>query len=300
MELWKETLNKVYLEDVPNIVSATATWTKDGVSQGGLAVTEDTVNNWWTATLPYIQNECTVGINWIFSVVGSGTFTRTDSYEVITPLLTLREIRGIWADITDDKAKELESVVRYVIQSYTGQSFGKRTKSLVVQGAGDNALELPERLSILIGISTLVAELNPSAAVIVADGWYLKKKYSEPLSTVNTTNLYFEGTDYSEYGVVISPPKTVGGRYWTDDYPFTITGVWGYPAVPQAVQEAAKLLANDYACNDTLYRDRYLESIRSADWSLRFNERAYLHTGNVRADQLLDKYIMRHFGWAVI
>ncbi len=83
-----------------------------------------------------------------------------------------------------------------------------------------------------------------------------------------------------------------------NDYPFEITGDWGYKSVPAPVKEAARLLVNDYACSEQLYRDRYLESIKAADWRLQFSSRAWEYTGNVRADQLLSEYVI--LDWAVI
>lgn len=319
MELWKETINKVYLEGDSGW-TPTATYAKDGVSAGSLSPTWNTTDLRFEATLPYILDECTVTVTWTFSVPGTGSIVKTDSYEIITPLLTKREIRKVWDDSTDDEVLEIEAAVRYIIQAHTGQVFGKRNKSLVVPGAGESALALPERLISITGLKTLSAILNPSSLAIVADGWYLKKRYTDALSDIPNDSVYWDGEgDYAVpefpeeaphglghvrdrfgHGQIIANPRNqYTGTTWREDYPFTITGAWGYNVVPSPVKEAAKLLINDYACSEQMYRDRYLDSIKSADWRLQYNAQAFLQTGNVRADQLLSDFVMKR-GWALI
>lgn len=99
-------------------------------------------------------------------------------------------------------------------------------------------------------------------------------------------------------GVTVAPTASGGATKWKSDYPFEITGDWGYERVPEPVREAARLLVNDYACSEQLYRDRYLESIKAADWRLQFSTRAWDHTGNARADHLLAEFVL--MDWWVI
>jgi len=319
MELWKEVFNDVYLEDVPDVSTASATWTKNGVAQGSIA-TSEVSGSVWKATLPYIQDECDVTVTWSFTLAAGGAYTKTDYYEIVTPLLNMREIKAVWPEATDTEAKNVESAVRHIIQANTGQTFGKRTKTLSVRGAGDMALALPERLMSITGIATLYSTLDVNAVIIIADGWYLKKSWSETTAIEPPpTETYFGPFDGDEPGpwedgtIRLSDGSYVGtlkprgpvisfgssATVWADDYPFNITGTWGYQAVPQPVREAAKLLINDYACSEQQYRDRYLESVKSADWRLQFTSGAYARTGNVRADQLLYDYVVER-GWAVI
>jgi hypothetical protein len=319
MDLWKEeTANKVYLEG-ESTWTVTATYTKNGVNAGSIDVAWNTTDLRWEATLPYLLDECTVNVVWSFQIPGGQYITKTDSYEIITPLLSRREIKRIVTDATNDDVTRIEAAVRYIIQSHTGQAFGKRTKSRVVVGAGEDAIALPERLLSLTGISTLTATLNPKSIVLIADGWYMKKRWSDAVTTLENDSLYWYGQGYSEpevfpseaphglghspnrfgHGKIISAPGRNSGTVWKDDYPFTITGTWGYDNIPTPVVEAAKLLVNDYACGDHVYRDRYLDSVNASDWQIQFNALAYLQTGNVRADQLLNDFVMKR-GWAVI
>lgn len=320
MELWKETINKVYLEgDAAWAVSAA--YAVNGTSAGALSVSWDTINLRWEGTLPYLLNECTIDVTWTFTVPGSGQIVKTDSYEVITPLLSKREISKILDNAaTNEEIVEIEAATRHIIQAHTGQAFGKRVKSQVVIGAGETALALPARLISITGLSTLTSVLNPESVIVIADGWYMKKHWSDVISSLTNNNVYWHGEGYYNpedfpesappgfghvpdrfgHGPIISAPgRRQSPTIWKDDYPFTIAGTWGYERVPDAVAEAAKLLINDYACSEGIYRDRYLESVKAADWSIQFNAQAYLHTGNVRADQLLNDYVMKR-GWAIL
>lgn len=269
--------------------------------------------------------------------VPDDSFKETYSYEVVTPLLSKQEILRIFDDegVSDEEVWEVEAAVRHVIQAHTGQKFGyDRGKTLTVEGHGEHVLRLPERLVAITGVNTMTSSLDVSAFITVSDGWYLKKAWAQatPLDTptnsqywgditdgVFNNNIYDDSDDgynpgYNGAGQLVDPTLTPvsarpggvtvapgsAGRStpWKNDYPFEITGDWGYKTVPAAVKEAAKLLVNDYACSESAYRDRYLESIKAADWRLQFSSRAWEATGNARADYLLSEYVI--LDWAVI
>lgn len=275
-------------------------------------MTPTTVGSVSSVTLPYFQSEGTVEVSWSFSIPSVGDFTDVQIYDVVTPYLTKAEVKTIWPEATDQQALDVEAVVRHVINAHTGQSFGYSEKSITVEGHGESALRLPERLIELTGLSTLTATLNVNRSIIVSDGWYLKKGWTDSVTVLTTTDEYFSGTDVNNYAdegepgyekpshghIIIAPGANASPTPWRDDYPFTITGKWGYITVPQPVREAAKLLVNDYACSEVAYRDRYLESIKAADWRLQFSSSAWRYTGNVRADQLLSQYVL--LDWAVV
>lgn len=288
--------------------------------------------------LPYLQSDANdVEVIWHFTIdsVPDESFEETFSYEVVTPLLTKQEVLAIFPEASASEVIEVEAAVRHIIQAHTGQKFGfDRNKTLTVEGHGETVLRLPERLVSIAGVSTLTSALDTSAFIIVSDGWYLKKAWARatPLETptdsqywgditdgVFNNNIYDDSDDgfnpgYNGAGQLVDPTLTpvsarpggvtvapgASGRStpWKNDYPFQITGDWGYKTVPANVKEAAKLLVNDYACSEIAYRDRYLESIKAADWRLQFNSRAWEYTGNVRADQLLSEYVI--LDWAVI
>lgn len=272
-------------------------------------------------TMADTANEGSISVEWNFAINGVST-TKSDYFDVVTPYLSISEVKKIWPEATDEQAKDVEAAVRHVINAHTGQSFGYGTKSITVEGHGETALRLPERCIEVTGFSTLNANLDPRSVIVVSDGWYLKKSWAAEVSTISSDSSYwgdyrdgvFDHSIYSDPdgdgegpfigplserpGGIIVAPGAGRATSWRQDYPFKITGVFGYKTVPAPVKEAAKLLVNDYACPEALYRDRYLESVKAADWRLQFSSSAWDHTGNVRADQLLSEFVL--LDWAVI
>lgn len=329
MELLRGTAPKVtFYGPTPDTSIDTVTYSVNGVVP--IVATEAPVEgdtSAWEIQLPYLgadTNDVEVVWNFTIDSVPDETLEETFSYEVVTPYLTVREVKAIFPEASDEEARDVEAAVRHIINAHTGQSFGfDRSKTITVEGHAGGALRLPERLVELEGISTLTSVLNPAAAIIVSDGWYLKKGWADALSAIESTSQYwgdytntlFDNNIYSDPdgdgrppivgplgvrpgGVINAPGSSGGSTPWKNDYPFQITGNWGYKTIPAPVKEAAKLLVNDYACSEQLYRDRYLESIKAADWRMQFSSQAWDHTGNVRADQLLSEYVI--LDWAVI
>lgn len=225
---------------------------------------------------------------------GADTFKRTTSVDVVTPLVPLSELRTAFTDTnwTDSELMELEGAVRTFVESYTRQSFGYEVTTVSVTGSGEKKLALPKRLISIESITSAV----PGFFTLSNDGWsliwrgnnYLTIKEMPPDEFVDNT-VYVSGVIY------------VPDSYWTKfrrGERYDITGEWGYYTVPDDVREAAKILAADLASGDSLYRDRYLDQMKSGDWMLMFNKGAFRGTGNVRADHLLESY--RREGMVII
>lgn len=332
MELLRGTAPKVrFYGPTPNTEIDPSTYSVNGVEPiTGTVAPVDGETAVWEMQLPYIGSDTNdVEVVWNFTIPGvTESFEETFSYEAVTPLLSKQEMKRILDDdtLTDEDIWEVEAAVRNVIQAHTGQKFGyDRGKTLTVEGHGETALRLPERLVAITGVSTLTSALGVGAFIITSDGWYLKKAWADatPLTTVTESQFWgdtvvggpFDNNIYSDPdgdgeppivgplasrpgGITVAPWASGRATPWKQDYPFQITGDWGYKSVPAAVKEAAKLLVNDYACSEAAYRDRYLESIKAADWRLQFSSRAWESTGNARADHLLSDYVI--LDWAVI
>lgn len=249
-----------------------------------------------TLTMADTQSEGELFVSWTFAI-NSVQITKVDNFDVVTPYLTITEVKKVYPEATDAEAIEVEAAVRHIINAHTGQTFGFSTETISVEGHGERALRLPKRLVELTGVSTLTYILNPHAFAIVSDGWFIKKRWSDVIGTRLTDDEYF-GEDSRPAGIITAPSVSGTASRWKDDYPFDVTGDWGYKTVPYPVKEAARLLVNDYACSEIAYRDRYLESIKAADWRLQYSNRAWEYTGNVRADQLLSEYVI--LDWAII
>lgn len=325
MELLKGTAPTVeFVHPTPDTTSVSAVYSLDGAGDVNVAVsTEDGIS---TLRLPYLTDALNIRVTWSFTIPGSGTFSEVENYEVIRPYLSIPEVKKILGEgFSDEEAKEVEAAVRHVINAHTGQSFGLSKKALTVEGHGESALRLPERLVSIEAVNTLSSVLDVSYFIIISDGWYIKKGWADATAYMNSGSRYWGDAADDDHiyhdpndgdnppadttgmvgplatrpgGVIVAPSALGRATSWRDDYPFTIKGVWGYERVPEAVKEAAKLLVNDYACSEALYRDRYLESIKAADWRLQFSSRAWEYTGNARADLLLSEFVL--LDWAVI
>lgn len=217
---------------------------------------------------------------------------------VVTPILPFSEITRILGDeFDDDEAAQVEQAVRYVIQAHTGQFFGKYVGKISVTGSGEPFLRLPRKL---ISFSSLNGNTHyTSTLALRGSGWYLKSKtIAAPPPVRADWNGWNEATAYSGHSPIIAPYSKATINF-NSDVEYEIDGIWGWNSVPAGVQEAAKLLVNDYACSDSQYRDRFLSSITAADWRLQFHDGAFSNTGNARANQLLAEYILQR-GWTVV
>lgn len=292
MELYKETINKVEFEAPNSTVNVTAEYVyNDGAVTPVVPARDAVETTIWTIDTPYLPDEGTFKVNWKFTLAGN-QYTKTDTYSVVTPYVSTRWIkRNLLEDYTDEQIREAEASARFIINAHTGQDFGRIKATRTVYGAGGNSLALPGRL---ISIDTVNGvAFNDAAYHIGGEGWYL----NYPGFGIPPLRADYHGVH--EINGVIYNPYGVNFRAFLEGAKYEIVGTWGWETVPEAITEAAKLLINDYATNEGVYRDKYLLSMTAADWRIQFTAGAFQRTGNVRADQLLSGYVLQR-GWAVI
>lgn len=287
----------VFLEFPDTATSVDAFVWKDDELLFEITTVTNTVGEGYTAVLPLhlLQNDQDLKVYWEVKYTEGGieyTVNRVTPVEVVTPILSKREIRAIDDNVfaLDAEVFKIEKAVRHIIQAYTGQEFGHYLGTETIRGDGGPALFLPRRL---ITLDTVNGAPVGNQFSIDPEG-YILRHYPWGVPPVKAD--YF-GLHYHTGGVIHNP-NNVSLRNWKREN-IKVTGLWGWEAVPEAVKEAAKLLVNDYACADAQYRDRYLTSMTAADWRIQFNSGAFLRTGNVRADQLLSDFVVTR-GWGVI
>jgi hypothetical protein len=213
-------------------------------------------------------------------------------------------LKQVWPEGTDVELRQVERAVRTAINAHTGQSFSNKVETKRVRGNDSNILPLPERLLEFTGIGGNFFG-NTSGLEVTGGGWYLTTGGDLGLPfipSIRQDAWDINSGSHLELPVPIRLPHWVRrstGNTFYRNYHYEISGTWGWKSVPAEVREAAKLLVNDYACGDSIYRDRFLTSMTAADWRIQFNNRAFNGTGNARADQLLSGYILDR-GWAVI
>lgn len=252
-------------------------------------------------TVPFtlVQSDKELEIFWRFPYVENGeTYEYNNSTEVsiVTPILPLKEVKAIVGeDFSDEEITEVERAVRYIIQAHTGQFFGKYIGERSISGSGDTFLRMPSRLITLTSVNG--NQLWNQSLALRGGGWFLQAR-TWGIPSIRADYHGWHEDPWSG-SVPISAPYSRNLSNFIKHEEYVIDGVWGWKSVPLAVQEAARLLVNDYACGDSTYRDRFLTSMTAADWRIQFHEGAFSNTGNVRANQLLAEFVLRR-GWVVI
>lgn len=227
-----------------------------------------------------VLEEGEVRIEWSFALQ-SNPVVLSEYYEVVTPYAPWSYFKGKASYID---YLECERIARKIIDWYCGQNFGKIDATYSVEGSDTNGLRLPRKLLFLVEVRWEDVYTNPSVITaptpydgwiaysweVVANGWILRT----PRSRTKIDAVY--------------PPVFSFKRNTT----YNIEGVWGYSSVPTNVEEAAKIIIANLLCKDQKYRDKYLESISTGDWDIKFMKEAFEGTGSVTADQLLKDYRM--------
>lgn len=216
-----------------------------------------------------------------FSItVQGGTPTTEHTYSeyatVVTPLFT-------WADLGSEYPQnatpELERLVRHVVEAYTGQYFGKRYEK-VFASSHEQIVRFERPLIMLTDMS-----------------W--EGRYAPLSTTLSPPKIPYETID-DGFSIVMNwdgyDVKTDSLWVIRNKCPriVTLEGFFGYDRVPADVKEAAILIAGVWGCKQGVWRDRFIQIMRSADWSIQYNERVFASTGSATADQLLSKYRRTH------
>lgn len=190
------------------------------------------------------------------------------------------------ADI--ESLRDAEKTVRYVINSFVGQSFSLESNAThEVRGRGLKELYLPKRLARLIRIEDLDGRVYDGHIDAFTNFSIRRGEYTLPYSA------YTDGATI--YGAPIGI-RTEKGRW--ENRVYRVTGDWGWAFVPQEVTEAATMLIRDSFNPDSKYFEMYVDNIRASDWRMEFAKTGDRTTGNAKADLLLSRF---HTGnWTLI
>lgn len=214
-------------------------------------------------------------VKWTYRVDGVA-YVESQQPDVVQPLFTPEELQEFDADFESVDVlaiRRLERIVRAIIERHTGQSFELSYGVQIARSHNGSTLVLPKRAVALDGLS---GHIGGVYSTLESDGWivrartpfeYTTKMYSNPINSESLRPAFREGT-----------------------YP--LKGEWGYTSVPDQITLAAMLLAQDYGCRESAWRDKYVETIKNVDWGLSFNSQSFVGTGNVKVDQILQAYIL--------
>ena len=199
----------------------------------------------------------------------------SDYATVVTPLFRKEDLPP---EFSPTDTVELERLVRHVIEAYTGQYFGKRKDRRTINSS-QSVINFNVPLIEFTGVSgrymTHTTTLTPP-----------KIPY-EILNEGHTLAVDLENYDVKTDSLWILNTRRQGC--------YIIEGTFGYDRVPQDVKQAALLIAGMWGCNQAVWRDRFISTMRSADWSVAYHDAGFGHTtGSHGADMLLSKYSQRY------
>ncbi|QJD50799.1 head-to-tail adaptor [Streptomyces phage Bmoc] len=282
MEIYRDTTSTVTLEHPVTGPLTADVYRGDEVISANQAVTSTTGKH--TTTIDWNLTEYDGQLKIVWKKTG---FSRATWVDVVTPIVPLSELEALLDDVAESDRYDAEAVVRRIIEVYTGQSFGKFRGTKDVAGNDSTRLALPMPLLSFTEMTDSVLSYEPSSFRITGEGWFLGQAPGAWWTIKDAPPE--EVLDQFSDGVIYAP-GTIKKRDFSYTSVYTITGDWGYESVPYPVIQAAKMLISDYACQDSSYRDKYLESMKAADWRIQFTQAAYDGTGNLKADQLLEPY----------
>jgi hypothetical protein len=277
-EIYRDAVGETVELGIDNATSATVEFYRDEILKGSEPSSPATV----PYSLTHMDGKFTA--KWSYVVDGEA-YSRSQVYNVVTPLFTQQELVGFnnqFVELDDSQVVNLERMCRQIIESTTGQSFGYREGTLKVSASrGGPVLMTGERVISVSGVGLY--------------GLALAYPYAyRPIKTgfgIEAVGGGWDGDTYTTNGP-ITDPYAVQRIGFTAGTEYTINGAFGWEAIPTDIKDAALLLAELFSCNEATWRDRYLKAVTAADWRFDFDGRAFSGTGSVTVDNLLKKYVV--------
>lgn len=239
-----------------------------------------------TALIPYSITRVDGDFDTVWNYTQGAPYTRIDRNTIVTPYFNAADLTAHDSDfstLTTAQVIKLERLVRGVIDAYVGHNFGYEEGWVTTYGTGDSVLHSPKKV---LTIASLVEGDDPIDQL----GYNYR-----PINQGFDVELIGFG-DYDNIKVPASEEHQLTVyRYTTGRFinntPYTIYGTFGYHSVPYDVNLAALHLAEEFSCDENLWRDRYIKSIAGDGFDIEFRSDAFTGTGSVIADQLLGKYV---------
>lgn len=232
-----------------------------------------------------------IKVVWTYSVE-SNAMTTVNTYSVVTPYISPREayVRlGFGREEGDANyvhyhdIQQAEKFARFMIENYTGEKFGKYSKSVTAYGQDSDVLFLGERI---VSYSTL--KENGKLVIDIANNI---NNFNFPIEITETNyslRIVADGYDIAE-GHKKDLVYPLRGSFY-NGYRYEVSGIFGWKGVPEKIQLAALMLMKDYFSKDNIWRARYVNSISYGDTDMEFSKQAFKGTGNFYVDKLLDEF----------
>lgn len=238
----------------------------------------------------YLQIDRDIKAVWSYSYLGN-TMSSIDTYSVVTPYLSISDTytklhlgreEGDQNYMPLHEVQQAEKFARFMIENYTGMSFGKHDKTITAYGQDADVLFLGEKV---ISISSLKENGN-----LVIDNNTSTNNFGYPIQVTETGfSIRIVSTDDINEGGKMDIVYPMKGTFY-NGYRYELNGIFGWKFVPEKVQAAALMLMKDYFGKDNIWRARYVNSVSFGDTDMQFSKLAFRGTGNFYVDKLLDEY----------
>lgn len=220
-----------------------------------------------------------------FTYSVSGTeYTQSQYINVYTPYTTQSSFESEFPELSSmitSSFETYESKVRNIIDVYCGQTFGYYDdKSISITGSNHTSLHLPVPIRTLRKVTIDPGEVTEE---VIHD--------STDSSLLNIEKVKV-GYNDSSYFIRYKPDSENPKRKFKEYATYKIEGDFGWPYVPENVEQAAKLLIADIVSDDSAYRRHGIYSVDMDIVKYRTKDSFYESTGNIEADMLLMDYTM--------
>jgi hypothetical protein len=268
-EIYRDTVNSGLSFDIPAAVVTGVEFYRNGE----LVYTATPSS---TVLLPYTitKRAGTFSVKWTYTLEGE-THDRQEAHSIVTPVFTPESLKA-WDDdfssLSDAKIRDLERMVRQVIQTYCNQKFELEEGVIRLVPQEGGSYKSPERL----------LSLRAQSYSLSSDGY-----------SVHNLNTYTS----QGYNVKIPIEAEAYSLGWHAPVRgvVAVRGTYGWNSVPEEVKTAALYLAEAFSCDESLWRERYITSVRAADWRFDYSEGTIYSTGSLLADQLLTPFIRMEY-----
>ena len=255
----------------------------------------------YTVNIPYAytNRNRTLRLKWEYVVSGTSV-VKTEDVFVVTPYVDFNHIQdlGFASDSSDPGYKsyaELLKAERYArkqIEGYTKQYFYLHDDIYLIYGFESDTLPLPEKLYSLQKLHVKDILLIDNLANPVVNNWGLTVNLTETKFGIRVDrSSTLDNTVYIANGMVPPSIHDYSGLFQSG-VPYKVQGRFGWPSVPENVEQAAAELMKDYFSKDIMWRNKYVKTISTFDWEFEYTGDAYTGTGNSYADSLLSDYVL--------
>jgi hypothetical protein len=205
----------------------------------------------------------------------------------------------------DEEAIHKERIVRSIIDSITG-GFYYTDDTIETVGLGADFLPVPNRINRVnyvyrnnikvydrfassdVKQDIYTPSIDHAAITIKKDGVYNKLQHAPqtlPLGASDSFNLYSDTSD-----PIAALTQIREFALFPKDVDYVITGEFGWPVVPQDIQDATRMLFEDISCNKLQYVSQYIKEYRTDQFTIKYDDLAVKGTGNMIVDKILSQY----------